>query len=573
MDAALYRRSLAGGPALRVGLVLGGTVLPRWASEVVRHVLESDFAKVELLVLDETERVPVTARVSLLRTAVEALSTAPRSLVYRLYRQWDQRNAEPSTDPLAPVDFAAKLAGIETLRLDPAAAPRDRPLPASVVEAIRARDLDVVIHLGSRDLRGDVLSVAKHGVWAYLHGDDEHYRGGPAYFWEVRERNPVSGAVLHVLADEPQARKVLYKGLFATHEGLSQARNRVQPYWGASTFVIQKLRELHEFGVVREEPSAPRTAPAKARPRQAAEPGNLEMLVWLVPQLVGKFWHRLTRRPTVRHWRLAIRVGGAPVPSASTPLDMSGFRWIDSPKGRCYADPFVIEADGRHWVYFEDFDYASQTGRISCAEVRDGQLGQPMPVLQGPNHISYPCVFRDGGSWYMIPETVSSGAINLYRCTRFPDGWQLERELLKGFAVDTTIWIENGTYWFFVTFLDPRGGGSQLWLYSAPSLQAPWTPHPQNPISTDVRYARGGGAVFRHEGRLYRPSQDGRVEYGHRTILNEIVVMDAQRYREEPRVTLDPVLVRGLLGIHTYGRAGPVEFIDGKMRLPARLVA
>jgi hypothetical protein len=293
------------------------------------------------------------------------------------------------------------------------------------------------------------------------------------------------------------------------------------------------------------------------------------MLRWLVPLLAAKALRRLTRRPMVRHWRIAMRVGGTPVPNSTSPPDMSGLDWIESPRGHFYADPFVVEADGKRWVYFEDFDYATQLGSIACAELRDGELGEPLPVLDRPYHLSYPCVFRDNGTWYMVPESAAAGMVQLYRCTRFPNRWEFERELLRGFAVDTTVWIEDGVYWFFVTYWDPRGNAIQLWLYWAASLEGAWTPHAANPISTDVRSARGGGAIFRHEGKLFRPSQDCSGEYGRSMTLNEIVVMNREHYREEPRVTLDPMWMKGLVGTHTYSRAGTVEVIDGKTHVPA----
>jgi hypothetical protein len=296
------------------------------------------------------------------------------------------------------------------------------------------------------------------------------------------------------------------------------------------------------------------------------------MLRWLVPLLIGKALRRLTRPRMIRHWRIAVRVGETPVPNSTSPPDMSRLDWIDSPKGHFYADPFVVEADGKRWVYFEDFDYSTQLGKIACAEVRDDGLGEPMTALDRPYHLSYPCVFRDNGTWYMIPETASTGRVELYRCTHFPNLWQFERELLRAFAVDTTVWIENGVYWFFVTYWDRRGNAIQLWLYSASSLHGVWTPHPANPISTDVRFARGAGAIFRHDGKLFRPSQDCSGEYGRSMTLNEIVVMDEQQYREEPRVTLDPVWMKGLVGTHTYNRAGVVEVIDGNTRVPAEQV-
>jgi hypothetical protein len=377
---------------------------------------------------------------------------------------------------------------------------------------------------------------------------------------------------VQVLTEELDAGKVLYKGLFATQTGISHARNRVQPYWGAATFMIQKLRELHAHGWDHVERNVVKPAPYLGKKRIYSTPSNVEMLRWLVPLLIGKALRRMIRRPMIRHWRIALRVGALPVPNCTSPPDMSGLDWIDSPKGHFYADPFVIEANGKHWVYFEDFDYATERGKISCAEVRDGRLGEPLIALDRPYHLSYPCVFRDGDTWYMIPETASAGTVELYRCTRFPNVWQFERELLRGSAVDTTAWIENGVYWFFVTYWEQRGNAFQLWLYSASSLDGDWKPHPANPISTDVRFARGGGAIFRHEGKLFRPSQDCSGEYGRSMTLNEIVVMDREQYREEPRVTLDPVWMKGVVGTHTYGRAGTLEIIDGKTPLPAERV-
>lgn len=561
MDASFYRSSDAAGPPLRVGLLLDALTLPRWTAEVVNHVLQCNFATFELLVL--RDRSGLSARRD---------DSATDGLLFKLYRRWDRRNADPAIDPLAPVDCAPTLAHVKSMVVDPIVENSATRFPADAVERIRERGLDVLIRFGFGDLRGDILTAARHGVWSYHHGDNEHYRGGSPYFWEVLERNPVSGAVLQVLADDPARNRILYKGHFATRDGFSQTLNGVQPYLGATTFLIQKLRELHAHGWAYVEASASASPPYRGARALYSKPTNREMIRWLVPLLVGKSIRRVVRRPLVRHWRIAVRIGARPLPGSAATPDMSGFRWVESPRGSCYADPFVIEADGRHWVYFENFNYATRIGKISCAEIRDGALGEPLTALEGPAHLSYPCVFRDAGTWYMIPETVSSGAIRLYRCTRFPDQWQYECELFRGAAVDTSIWIEGGLYWFFTTMVEPRGNACQLWLYSAASLRSPWTPHPANPISTDVRYARGAGAVFRHDGKLFRPSQDDSGEYGRRLILNEIMVMDRREYRELPRVTVDPELIPGLAGTHTYSLAGSVELIDGKSRRPANKV-
>ncbi len=46
-----------------------------------------------------------------------------------------------------------------------------------------------------------------------------------------------------------------------------------------------------------------------------------------------------------------------------------------------------------------------------------------------------------------------------------------------------------------------------LRLFHAPRLTGEWTEHPMSPISADLRYARGGGRPFVHDGHVYRWAQ------------------------------------------------------------------
>jgi hypothetical protein len=554
-------------------------VLSRWFAEIVDHILQSDFASLELLIFNADEQrkaaEPPQPKRSLFNKALDSLcdSQRRRKFLFSLYERWDRRHVVPSEDPQALVDCSARFEQIASISVTPITKRFVHRFPADAIECIREKQLDVLIRFGFNILRGEILTAAKYGVWSYHNGDNDYYRGGPAYFWEVYEGNPISGAVLQILTEELDAGKVLCKGLFATCPGISQARNGSQPFWGASTFMIQKLRELHQHGWERLERTAVPRAPYLGKKKIYKTPSNSEMVRWLGPLLVRKSLRRFVRRPVINHWRLAIRFGARPALNSGPVPDLRGFRWIESPKGHFYADPFLIEEGGKLWLFFEDLDYGTQRGRISCAEVQDGGLVNPLPALERPYHLSYPCVFRDGNTLYMIPETASSGAVELYRCVRFPDKWDIERELFRGRAVDTTIWMDGGLYWFFVTLQDSRGFGSQfgtqLWLFYASTLTGEWTPHPGNPISTDVRNSRGAGAIFRDSGKLFRPSQDCSKNYGYSFSFNEIVVLDRDQYQEKPCVTINPLWAPGLVGTHTYSRAGQVEIIDGCAPLPA----
>jgi hypothetical protein len=505
-----------------------------------------------------------------LRKVIDLLgdSQRRRTLLFDLYQRWDRRNVVPSEDPHALVDCSARLKDVESISVTPIRKRFVHRFPGDAIERIREKRLDVLIRFGFNILRGEILTASKYGVWSYHHSDGDYYRGGPAHFWELYEENPITGVMLQVLTEELDAGKILYKGFFATYPGMSRARNCVQPYWGASTFVIQKLRELHQYGWDHIERAAVPSAPYRGKKAIYTTPSNSEMLRWLGPMLVRKSLRRLVRRPSIQHWRLAIRSGARLNAESGSAPDLSGFRWIESPKGRFYADPFMIEEGGKAWVFFEDYDYATQRGRISCAEVEEGGIANPVPVLERPYHLSYPCVFRTADAMYMIPETGSNGTIELYRCIHFPDTWKAEKELFKGQAVDTTVWMDDGLFWFFVTLQEPRGFGIQLQLFYASALTGEWKTHPANPISTDVRTSRGAGAIFRDNGKLFRPSQDCSKHYGYSITFNEIVVLNRYQYQEKPCTTINPLWARGLVGTHTYSHAGQVEIIDGCVPLP-----
>jgi len=172
----------------------------------------------------------------------------------------------------------------------------------------------------------------------------------------------------------------------------------------------------------------------------------------------------------------------------------------------------------------------------------------------------------------MVPESVADETVQLYRCERFPDVWEPVKVLLKAPAVDTTVWIENGLYWFFLTLQEPRGGGLQLWLFYSRSLTGELIRHPRNPISTDIRFSRGAGAIFREDGKLIRPSQDCSGSYGRLIVFNEVTVLNEREFSERPGAVLDTRGVRNMIGTHSYGRVNDVVVVDGCMTLPAKRV-
>ena len=89
-----------------------------------------------------------------------------------------------------------------------------------------------------------------------------------------------------------------------------------------------------------------------------------------------------------------------------------------------------------------------------------------------------------------------------------------------------------------------------------------------------MRSARPGGTPFRVGGVLYRPAQDCSSTYGARIIINRVLELGPEVFREEVAATVDPDPCGAYpQGLHTLSAMGDQTLIDGKRSIfaPAQL--
>jgi hypothetical protein len=573
MLETFYLRSASSRPPLRIGLMLDSFNLPAWITSILDHVQASNFARIELIVLNgiavqkpaaARKRPPLPVR------AWRLISNHRRrkKLLFNIYEKWEEKKYRPANNPLLTHDYSGRLSGIPQIIILPQVKGFTHRFTAGDVDAIRSSQLDVIFRFGFNIIRGEILTAAKYGVWSFHHGDNDWYRGGPPHFWEIVERHPVSGVLLQVLNDELDAGLVLCKANVATSRSVSVTLNRVKPYWVGSLFAIQKLYQLHQYGWDYLVAHAVPNRPAPGRDKIFRAPTNSQMVRFLTPEIAKRAVRRILNPQPVMHWKMALRTDPAKFLSTCKSPDMGGFTWVKEPPGHFYADPFLFEKNGSTWVFFEDFLYDRNRAGIACAEVLPGGgIGNVQSVLERPYHLSYPMVFAYDGEIFMLPETGDNNTVELYRCVRFPDQWKLEKTLFSGvLAWDPTLWIDNAGFWFFVTLIDPPAAGPQLYLFHADSLTGEWQWHPANPICTDERRGRGAGALLIVDEKLIRPSQDCTLTYGYSFTWNEVTKITPEEYEERPLITVLPDWSPGLQGTHTYNRANGVEVVDGKFR-------
>ena len=306
---------------------------------------------------------------------------------------------------------------------------------------------------------------------------------------------------------------------------------------------------------------------AYASPPTAVKPRSMT-----VPTAVRREFERQFRKRFDRvcpeQWFLAyhLRRPGEPESAAT---DFRQFRHITPPRDVFWADPFPVRHNGAYYVFFEEYVRATHRGRIAVLELSaDGTWSPPRVVLDRPYHLSYPCMFRWQDQWYMVPESRANRTIELWRCERFPDRWNLERTLLAGInASDATIAQIDGRFWMFgCVAAEEAVPCAELHIFHADSLFGPWRPHRGNPVVSDAAAARPAGSLFCSAGKWFRPAQDCSTTYGRRMTIREIELLTPTEYREREISTIEPNWARGLSATHTFNRVGDLTIIDGCRR-------
>ncbi|MEK9278532.1 hypothetical protein MTR72_02585 [Bradyrhizobium sp. ISRA442] len=271
------------------------------------------------------------------------------------------------------------------------------------------------------------------------------------------------------------------------------------------------------------------------------------------------------------HWHVGWRY--SPTTNVWQTGNLSGPGWnvLGDPGHRFYADPFPVEWQGRTFVFFEDLDHHVGKGIISAIEFDGtGPVGEAVPVLEEPWHLSYPFLIEDGGQLWMIPESTGHRDVALYRCVRFPDKWERHCTLLSGLELaDVTITRHNSVNYLFGAWRDGTGGYSDtLSIFHADSLFGPWLPHASNPVLMDRASARPAGHFVRIDGKLWRPVQDCTHGYGCALGLAEILELSPTTFRQVVRQVLKPGPAWLGRKLHTLNRCGHLEVIDGSRVQP-----
>ena len=506
---------------IQVGLLLDSVQAPHWQCALVDDLLATGTVSLSVFVPARTV-------------------SQPHSFLLTLFTRLDQTlfSRQTRPDAVAP----------KTLRA----------VQVYSADTLAEATLDVLLDLRQNPV---VLPLRQpvSGIWSISGANGEPWPQAGLY--ETSHRQGVAEIRLVMQAGSQNHVVILAQSWASTHP-VSPHLTRNHLCWRASQLILRSMKQLHRTGPDTFRQWAGHQPVADIMPAGPAV--SLSESIGLFVRYSKAMVRKIRQRARFRdQWFLLYRFENLDLAT-----DFTAFTCLVPPKGMQFqADPHVVFHDNRWYIFLEELSDGSPKAHISVMELRpDGSYTDPQRILERPYHLSYPFVFHWQETYYMIPETMDNRTIELYRCVGFPMQWEFAGNLMTGIeAVDATLHRHDGKWWLFASETDK---GLKPWdelsvFYADDLLNGPWTPHPMNPVVSDVRRGRPAGRIFQHEGHWYRPSQNSSGLYGYGLNLNRITVLTTTDYQEETIRSVTPEEFPDLEGIHTFSHDHGLTVIDG----------
>lgn len=518
--------------SLKIGFIIDQTaIVPLWYAETIKKIISQANVTVFFIAITRQE-------------TKEAFPIA-----YKLFKRFEEWWFTPSYDAFEQIKIDSLISKPKYIHLTD----QQFLLNEKKLNHLKQYELDLVYSIDFSGEEENISEASGYGLWYIKFGSEKYAGIGPEGFWEVMENSAVTGSYLLARKNKPEY--ILYDG--TTVSVPYSVRNNFNFLaWKSSTYLAHSLHwltensdySIHDFPIF--------SKPTLYKPVL----NNFRMVFLFVRNIFRYLASKLKR---AKHFRLFFSGSKFSLDTLNTIT----FQQLPFTDGSFLADPFVIEADGRHYIFFEEYVYSKNKGHISVIEINNKEISPPKVILDRSYHLSYPFVFSYLGNYYMVPETSSDNTVQLYKAKAFPYEWEFVMNLIENKQlIDVTIHFENGKWWLFALEQSHPAisANDQLFLfYSNDLFSSTWIPHPQNPIATHINNCRPAGRLFKHNNKLYRPSQNNASkQYGAGLKINEVIVLNEHQYLEKEVLEIDTIAL-GLQACHHIDFSENFVVIDG----------
>lgn len=537
---------------LRIGLLLDSNFVYAWQYAALERLIKSGVAEFCVLILQQDK--------TIVESKIKKLTRYRKIWVYSVFQKIDHLFFAGKPNAFAERNIHDLFPEISKINILSVHEKGRITFSTPDIEKISAYRLDILVKMGSDDLIGNLFKSAKFGIWTYYHDDIRTFDKSRMKSWAIKNYWPETGSTLQILKGEHE-HIVIYRSWSLAY--ISPEKTRNEHHWLSVSFLTRQVELLYSSG---EEKFFQLVKKYQSDTDMNfivtnKFPSNFESLKLLINYLLRSSIKVFQKLFLNEQWFLLFdrndKLAGS----------IDNFRKIVPPKDRYWADPHIIEESGKHYIFVEELPYSTRRGHIAVIEMNpDGKLSESVTLLKYPYHLSYPCVFHYDDTYYMIPESSENQTVCLYECKEFPYRWELKMNLLENIAAaDTTPFFYNNKWWLFTNVAENEGSSlcDELFIFYADTLfTGNWTPHPLNPVISDVKRSRPAGRIFIRDRRIYRPSQNGSVTYGYALNINEILVLSESEYLEKRVESIVPDWDSAVKATHTFTSEGDFKIID-----------
>ncbi|MDC1148760.1 hypothetical protein OAT00_03730 [Pelagibacteraceae bacterium] len=388
-------------------------------------------------------------------------------------------------------------------------------LPENILNNIN-KNVDAIIKFGMNLIHVSKKLKIKYGILSFHHGDPERYRGRPAAFYEILNREKKVGLILQQLNNELDGGTIVESGYSKIY--YHSYKKTLEGLYSISPFILKRAFLNLKKGIYKKN---------YKKGKIYFLPNNL---------LVLKFFFLLIKNKIIRlsqivffykKWNIGYtkRIQLNSFKKNFRLIKLQNFTYppIDR-RYKFYADPFFFNDKN---ILVEAFHKKKNKGEIILIDKENFFVNK---ILKYKNHLSYPGNFFYKKSQYLIPEMAGNDRQFLIQIDKNFEILKTIKLNLKK-LIDPTYFYFNKTHFIFAS---PNQNSLNLLnlYYSKKSLKK-FVPHPYNPIVIDPSLSRMGGQIFKHKGALYRFGQNNSENYGQSLVCIKIEKLDDKSYKEK----------------------------------------
>ena len=415
-------------------------------------------------------------------------------------------------------------------------------IPISVTEMIKDQGIDLILKFGMGLLRIPT-DIGEIPIVSFHHGDPAHYRGRPAIFYEMLNKESYVGIVVQRLTNVLDSGTVL---AFAEAQVVPYSyRGTTRNVYAISKYLLKQA--IYSF-------THNQTVAITPTKKLFRLPKNISVI-----KLSLKLWFRYAKKilDTAfydRYWKIGVSSQDIDFFSANI-LSVRNSHVLGETKDYSFvADPFFCPRG--QFLRFEGM--SKRTGLGELAQLPISLKGDSDVVMRGP-HLSYPMSYIEDDVEFLIPEM--SALSKLERFT-IENGCIIDSEILgefDGMAIkDPTIYSYNGIRYCF--FSEGHTANFVLHLWVDEAKMGKFKPHPASPICISPGNARMGGNIIFSDDNLFRLGQCCNTMYGEALSIMKIDTLSPNHFSESK---IGSVVIDQGLGPHTlnfHESSGQITF-------------